>query len=212
MPVGGYRQISANATISHRYPGLHDDIPRIWHMRRRSSQQWAARAVSRQPRRSDRNHTPACATIYATRNTHQRLSALSVVPTGSYLPYQCSLHPVPVVAVLTFRGTYFTFSIFTNPDSEDALCEVLQIDEIPALRTTDPPPPPTKKTRFRTASASKLIPFESQCLLYISISQRKVAISEMFRTISEKLRRECKSKILLRPHESVRTNEVSPHR
>ena len=81
-------------------------------------------------------HRPA--TIYATRNTHQRLSALSVVPTGSYLSYQCSLRPVPVVAVLTFRGTYFTFSIFTNPDSEDALCEVLQIDEIPALRTTDP--------------------------------------------------------------------------
>lgn len=124
-------------------------------------------------------HRPA--TIYTTCNTHQRLSALSVVPTGSYLSYQCSLRPAPVVAVLTFRGTYFTFSIFTNPDSEDALCEVLQIDEIPALRTTDPLPPPTKKTRFRTASASELIPFESQCLLssrYLSERSQSARFSE----------------------------------
>ncbi|KFJ06327.1 hypothetical protein BTHE_1211 [Bifidobacterium thermophilum] len=88
-------------------------------------------------------HRPAA--ICATRNTHQRLSALSVVPTGSYLSYQCSLRPVPVVATLTFRGAYFTFSIFTNPDSEDALCEVLQIDEIPTLRTTDPSPHQPKR-------------------------------------------------------------------
>lgn len=115
-------------------------------------------------------HRPA--TIYATRNTHQRLSALSIVPTGSYLPYQCSLRPVPVVAVLTFRGAYFTFSIFTNPDSEDALCEVLQIDEIPALRTTDSPPSPVQKIRFRTASASELIPFESHAYSHLDISAK----------------------------------------
>lgn len=88
MPVGGYRQISANATISHRYPGLHDDIPRIWHMRRRSSQQWAAWAVSRQPRRSDRNHTPAChhlrypqyasEAICSIHSAHRKLSPVSV--------------------------------------------------------------------------------------------------------------------------------------
>lgn len=180
MPVGVCRQISGNAIISHRYPGLHDDIPRIWRMRRQSSQQWAARAVSRQPRHSDRNHNRP-ATIYATRNTHQRLSALSVVPTGSYLSYQGSLRPVPAVAVLTFRGTYFTFSIFTNPDSEDALCEVLQIDEIPALRTTDSPPSPDQKIRFRTVSASELIPFESQCLLpsrYLSEKSQSARCSE----------------------------------
>lgn len=154
-------------------------------------------------------HRPA--TIYATRNTHQRLSALSVVPTGSYLSYQGSLRPVPVVAVLTFRGTYFTFSIFTNPDSEDALCEVLQIDEIPALRTTDPRLHQPKDT-IQDSIGHRVDSFRISMPTLISISQRKVAISEIFRTISEKLRRECKSMILLRPHESVRTNEVSPHR
>ena len=123
-------------------------------------------------------HLPAA--ICATRNTHQRLSALSVVPTGSYLSHQCSSRPGTGSSNVDIPRRILQSSIGTNPHSEDALCEVLQIDEIPVLRTTDPPRLHQPK-RHLDSIDQRVDSFRISMPTLVSISQRKAEISEIFK-------------------------------